>query len=102
MAFDMKKFLAVGARVKVAEPIEVPDWSKWDDDRGRTSSTVKKRLQSLFFRGQKNITAEVVYIGKESEREKLRRTGRVKLRIRDQAGSMLTILADPEKLVRLH
>lgn len=102
MAFDMNKFLAVGTKVKIAQPMDPPDWSKWDDDKGRTSATVKRRLQSQFFKGNKSISAEVVHVSKESERERLRRDGRVKLRIRDQAGIMLTITADPARLVRTH
>ena len=34
-----------------------------DDDGQRTSTPVKKRLQKLFFRGDKRVHAEVVYIG---------------------------------------
>jgi len=78
--------------------MEVPDWSTWDDDHGRISSQIKKRLQTLFFKGNDKITAEVVYIAKESEREKLRRLGRIKLRLRDQSGCALVITADPKHL----
>ncbi len=102
MSFNMNKFLAVGTKVKVAEPMDVPDWSKWDDDKGRTSGSVKKRLQSQFFQGNRNIVGEIIYISRESEREKLRKQGRVKVRIRDQAGTNLTITADPGRLSRTH
>jgi hypothetical protein len=100
MAFDMNKNLPVGAKVRVAEPMEPPDWSTWDDDKGRTSGTVKKRLQGMFFRGDKKVVAEIVYIAKETEREKLRRNGQIKVRLRDPSGAMLTITADPAKLTR--
>jgi hypothetical protein len=98
MAFDTGKYLAVGAKVRVAEPTEVPEWSAWDDDHGRTSSSIKKRLQYLFFQGNSKILAEVVYVSKEAEREKLRRQGRVKIRLRDPSGCMLVITADPAQL----
>ena len=98
MAFDANKFLAVGARVRVVEPMQVPAWSTWDDDKGRTSASVKRRLQMLFFKGSNKITAEVLYVAKESEREKLRRKGQVKVRLRDPSGSMLCITADPATL----
>ena len=101
MAFDVKKFLAVGAKVRVDSAIEVPSWSQWDDDKGRTSGNVKKRMQALFFKGDKKITGEVVYVGKESERESLRRQGRVKIRLRDPSGTAWTITADPAKLKRI-
>lgn len=98
MAFDTKKYLAVGSKVRVVEPMGVPSCSKWDDDRGRTSSSVKRRLQLLFFQGSRKVMAEILYIGNESEREKLRRAGLVKVRLRDPSGSMLCITADPARL----
>lgn len=102
MSFDMKKFMAVGTKVRVAEPMDVPEYSEWDDDHGRTSAMLKKRLQAMFFRGDRKMAAEIVYISKESERDRLRRKGLVKIRLKDPAGSMLTITADPAKLVPCH
>ena len=101
MAFNESKYLAVGTKVKVAEPMEVPEWSTWDDDKGRTSGSVKKRLQGMFFRGDRKVVGEIVYIAKDSVREKLRRNGQIKVRIKDQSGSMLVITADPAKLVKV-
>ena len=98
MAFDGNKYLAVGAKVRITHPTEVPEWSTWDDDHGRISASIKTRLQGLFFQGSDKIVAEVVYIGKESEREKLRRLGRIKVRLRDPSGCMLVITADPAQL----
>ena len=98
MAFGGSKHLAAGVKVRVAEPMAVPDWSVWDDDGGRTSSSVKRRLQAKFFQGNRKLAAEVLYIPKQSEREKLRRLGRVKVRVRDQSGCMLSIIADPTHL----
>jgi len=100
MAFNMNKYLAVGTKVRVSQPMEVPEWSTWDDDRGRTSTPVKKRLQSMFFKGDRKVTAEVVYVSKESERERLRRKGRIKLRLREASGVALNIIADPSVLVK--
>ena len=99
MSFDMKKFMAVGTKVKVAEPMDVPEYSIWDDDGGRTSAMLKKRMQALFFRGSNKLVAEIMYISKESERDRLRRKGLVKIRLKDQAGCMLNVTADPNKLV---
>lgn len=98
MAFDTNKYLAAGTKVKVTEPMEVPEWSKWDDDKGRTSSSVKRRLQAMFFQGNSKIQAEVMHISKESERERLRRKGQVKVRIKDPSGCMLNITVDPSRL----
>lgn len=98
MAFEKVKNLAAGTKVRVVEPMDVPEWSEWDDDKGRTSGMIKRRLQAMFFRGDKKITAEVVYIAKESERERLQRKGQIKVRLREPSGSALVITADPSKL----
>ena len=60
MAFDDNKNLAAGTKVRIAESMDVPEWSQWDDDKGRISGSVKKRLQQMFFRGDRKLTAEVV------------------------------------------
>ncbi len=98
MSFDGNKYLAVGTKVRVANPTEVPEWSTWDDDHGRISPSNKRRLQGLFFQGSNRVTAEVVYVGKEADRDKLRRLGRIKIRLRDPSGSSLVITADPAQL----
>ena len=99
MSFNANKYLAVGTKVRVTEPMDVPEDSKLEDDHGRISPSLKKRMQTMFFKGDKKLTAEVVYISKESEREKLRRKGLIKVRIKDQAGCMLVLTADPSKLM---
>lgn len=95
------RFLSVGAKVRMVEATDVPAWSKWDDDKGRTSSAVKRRLHTMFFQASRKVTAEVVYVPKEAEREALRHLGRVKIRVRDQSGAMVNITADPTRLVTL-
>jgi hypothetical protein len=97
---DASKHLPVGSKVKVKEPGSVPRWSMWDDDKGRTSGPVKKRLQEMFFKGDRKISAEIVFVSKESEREKLQRDGRCKVRLREPSGSCITITADPSNLVK--
>jgi len=98
MEFDMSKHLGVGSKVRVVEPMGVPQRSTWDDDHGRISPTVKRRLQTQFFQGNPKVSAELVYVPKETEREKLRRQGLVKIRLRDPSGATLTITADPKTL----
>jgi hypothetical protein len=90
--------LAAGTRVKIKNPGTVPEWSVWDDDRQRTSTPVKKRLQQLFFRGDRRITASLVYISNESLRDRLRARNQVKVELRDPAGASITILADASNL----
>ncbi|MGE0482331.1 MAG: hypothetical protein AB7Q17_17880 [Phycisphaerae bacterium] len=90
--------VSAGARVKVRDPGAVPLWSTWDNDNQRTSTPVKRRLQQLFFSGDKKIQAEVVYISSETERERLKRDKRVKVALRDPAGSQIVITADVNNL----
>ncbi len=98
MAMQTAKFISAGTRVKVTKPISVPQASTWDNDGGRCSTPVKKRLQQLFFKGDKRISGEVVYIGSEDVRTRLRAKGLLKVMIRDAAGSMITITAPAESL----
>lgn len=94
------RFMPAGTRVRVTDPGAVPAWSTWDDDGQRTSTPVKKRLQSLFFAGDKKIQAEVVFIASEGERDRMRNLGRCKVQVRDPAGSMLVFTADVTNLKR--
>ena len=100
MAIGSGIHLAAGTRVQVSQCMEVPESSIWDDDRGRSSTMVMKRLQSLFFKQDRKVTGEVIYISRESEREKLRRKGQVKVRIRDASGSAVIITAEASVLTR--
>jgi hypothetical protein len=100
MPFGISIHFAAGTRVTVSAPMEVPEWSRWDDDRGRVSTPVKKRLQSAFFKGDRKVNAEVLYISREGEREHLRRQGRIKIRARDASGSAVVFVAEAGALVR--
>lgn len=92
------KHMASGTRVRVARPGPVPPWSEWDDDRGRTSGPVKRRMQEMFFRGDRKLTAEIAWVTSESERDELGRKGRVKIKVKESAGTVLIITADRENL----
>lgn len=98
MVASSGKFLAAGTRVRISEPGPVPTWSTWDDDNQRTSNHVKRRLQTLFFKGDRRVSAEVLYIGNESVRDKLRADGRVKVQLRDPAGSIIIVTAPTANL----
>src|SRR5512135_2637009 len=100
MGGDIKmSTIGAGARVRIRQPGPVPEWSTWDDDGQRTSTPVKKRLQQLFFRGDKRVQAEVVYIGNESVRDRLKSKGQVKVELRDPAGACIVIIADATNLI---
>jgi len=102
MSFNTQKYLGEGTRVRVTQPMDVPGSSIWDEDGGRVSTRVKKMLQQRFFRGDRHLSAEVMYVARESEREQLRRKRLVKLRLRDPAGSTLVLTADPAMLAISH
>lgn len=94
----LRNHFSAGTKVRVSSPGPVPNWSTWDDDHQRTSTPVKKKLQSMFFNGDKRIHAAVVYIGSESEREILKRKNQIKVELKDAAGSRITIVADATNL----
>ncbi|NLX23339.1 MAG: hypothetical protein GXY55_16940 [Phycisphaerae bacterium] len=100
MAVGNGRDLSAGTKVRVEPPIPVPEWSEWDDDKGRASTPVKKRLQQMFFKGDRKVNAEIVYIAKETERDKLRRLGRVKVRLRDPSGACVVITAEAATLTK--
>lgn len=87
------KHLSAGTRVKVIEPMSVPTDSAWDDDGQRTSTPVKKRLQQLFFKGDRRVQASIVYVASESVRAMLKRKNQFKVELRDPAGSSVVITA---------
>lgn len=92
------KHIASGTAVRVRRSGPVPHWSQWDDDRGRTSGPVKRRLQEQFFRGDPKIRAEIAWITSESERDELARKGRVKVKVKESAGTTLTFTAALDNL----
>jgi len=94
----MAKEMASGTKVRIIKAMEIPQWSEWDDDGGRSSTQVKKRLQQMFFKGDKRVSGEVIYIAKETDGDRLRRLGRCKVRIRDSSGSCVVITADADNL----
>jgi len=100
MGFAQTNHFGAGTKVRMSKPMEVPQWSIWDDDKGRVSTPVKRRLQTMFFKGDKRVSAEVMYIANETEREKLRRLGRVKIRVRDLSGASVIITAENAKLAK--
>jgi hypothetical protein len=90
--------LAAGARVRVKTPGRPPEWASWEPCQ-RTSNSVKKRLRELFFSGDRRVAGTVVYIAGEAMRDQLRAQGRVKVELRDAAGSTVVIVADAGNLI---
>lgn len=95
---ESAKRLSSGTAVRVRHAGPVPHWCECDDDRGRTSGPVKKRMQEMFFRGDRKIRAEIAWVTSESERDELARKGRVKIKVRESSGTTLTFTASTENL----
>ena len=98
----MRQALSVGSRVKITAAMSAPQWCEWDDDRGRSSTSTKSRLRQKFFNGDKRLTVEVAYVARESERDKLRKAGRTKVRVREPSGAVIVIPVELGKLTRAH
>lgn len=82
-------------------PFDPPNWCEFDDDRGRVAKHVKKTIMQRFFKCDSKLTCEVMHIIKESERIKLRKLGRTKIRIRTSAGETIVIPVEIEKLKKV-
>lgn len=98
MLGSKKANLTTGTRVRVRTPGAVPEWSSWDEDQ-RVSNPVKKRLQAAFFRGDKKVNAAVAYVTSETQRERLKSKGLVKVELRDPAGASVVITAEAASLI---
>lgn len=96
----MKQVLNVGSKVKLAAAIPVPPWCEYDDDRGRVSNHVKNVIRDRFFKADPKLTAEIVHVARETEREKLRKAGRTKVRVRLPSGDTITITVELSMLTK--
>jgi hypothetical protein len=96
----MKQVLNVGSKVKLVAPIPVPPWCECDDDRGRVSNHVKNIIRERFFKADPKLNAEIVHIARETEREKLRKAGRTKVRVRLPSGDTIVIPVELNMLTK--
>ena len=96
----MNQVLSVGSKVKLIAPIAVPTWCEWDDDRGRVSKHTKAKIRDRFFNGDTKVSAELVYVPRETEREKLRKLNRTKIRLRLPCGESIIIPVELDHLTR--
>lgn len=96
----MKQTISPGTKVRLIAPMEVPLWCQWDDDRGRVSNHVKQTIRDRFFKCDNKLTAELIHVPNETQREKLRKLGRAKVRIRTPAGETIVIVVDIDKITR--
>lgn len=96
----MQQVLSPGAKVKLVAPMEVPAWCQWDDDRGRVATHAKNVIRQRFFKGDPKVGAEIVYVANETERTKLRKLGRAKIRLRMPSGDSIVIIAELASLTK--
>ncbi len=96
----MKQVFSAGSKVKLIAPMEVPNWCTCDDDRGRVSNHVKQTIRERFFKADSKLNAEIVHVASETEREKLRKLGHTKVRVRMPSGDTITIAVELDKLTK--
>jgi len=96
----MKQFLTIGSKVRIAKPMAVPPWCEYDDDRGRVAKHVKNVIRERFFKGDTKLNAEIVHVPNETQREKLRKAGRTKVRVRMPSGETIVITVEMDNLVK--
>ena len=94
----MKQGFSVGSKVKIIAPMDPPSWCEFDDDRGRVSTHAKHMIRDRFFKCDPKANGEIVHIANETEREKLRRAGRTKVRVRLPSGDTIIITVEIDKL----
>lgn len=96
----MKQMLSVGSKVRMIAPIPVPNWCDFDDDRGRVAKHVKNVIRDKFFNADPKLSAEIVHVARETEREKLRKEGKAKVRVRMPSGDTIVITVELNMLTR--
>lgn len=96
----MNQTFSAGQKVILTAAMTAPAWCVCDDDKGRVAKHVKKTILERFFKVDKKLTCEIVYVSNEVEREKLRKAGRAKVRVRTPAGECIIIPIEINKLKR--
>jgi hypothetical protein len=96
----MKQVFTIGSKVRLTAPMEAPIWCEWDDDRGRVSNHVKATIRDRFFKCDTKVGAEIIHIPSEVEREKLRKLGRTKVRLRMPSGEGIIITVELAHLTK--
>ncbi len=80
-----------GAKVKAAQTGPPPDDVKCVKDVHINPRT-RKQLIEGFWKGQRSISGHVAFVGNDSERERLRREGRVMVRISDLSAQHVNVI----------
>lgn len=78
-------------KVTVAEPGQPPQDLKWVKDL-HVNPRTRKQLIEGFWNQHRRISGQVMFVASDSEREKLRREGKVMVRISDLSAQHITVI----------
>ena len=84
--------LAANTKVKAAQTGNPPEGVEAIKDL-HTNPRTRKQLIEGFWKGQRGITAQIAYIGSDTERERLRKAGKVMVLISDFSAQHVSIIA---------
>lgn len=83
--------LPANSKVKVARPGPPPEDVKFIKDLNINPRT-RKQLLAGFWKGQRSISGHVAFVANESDRERLRRDGKIMVRISDLSAQHVDII----------
>jgi hypothetical protein len=84
--------LAANTKVRAAQTGNPPEGVEAIKDL-HTNPRTRKQLIEGFWKRQKGITGQIAYVGNDTERERLRKAGKVMVLISDFSAQHVTIIA---------
>lgn len=92
------KELSANCIVKVIQPGAPPTDIEWVRDV-HVNPRTRRQLIEGFWKGHRGISGQVAYVANESERDRLRRQGKVLIHLRDVSAQKVSIIV-PAALLR--
>ena len=93
----MKTVLSTSTKVQVANPGSPPNNLEWVRDIHINPRT-RKQLIEGFWKRKRGVSGQVAYVANESDRERLRKEGKLRILIRDPSSQTITVIV-PENLL---
>lgn len=90
--------LSAGTKVKIAQPGPPPEELKWVKDL-RLNPRTRKQLIEGFWKGQRTISGHVAFVRNESDRERLRKEGKVVVRISDLSAQHVDVIVPTDQII---
>ena len=90
--------MSSNSKVRAARLGPPPEDVKWVKDLHVNPST-RKQLIEGFWKGQRSISGRVAFIGNESDRARLRREGKLMVRISDLSAQHVNVIAQAAQLL---